>query len=310
MLKKCFYFFFGLIILRYTYCFLFHKKIIPKNQPILITGAASGIGFETTKLLASKGFFVYATDINQKLLEKNLSKLKNVKTFQLDITKPKEIKKVVKLIENEKGHLFGLINNAGVVHINNQKFVKSISEMDLETEIKPVFEINVFGMMQMVSSFIKLLKVKNEDKSIIINVASIAGLVGLSHSGVYSATKFSVVGYSESLRKELKNHIRVSVIQPSFVDTPILKVISKTKSQFDDFELNYEIRKRSLKKIDLLSSLDVAKQILNNVISDPTPTQSPVVFLLDSIYMFVLRLAPAFIADEVEIFFIKLTSNL
>ena len=292
-------------LLRLVYVFFFHKKIKPNGQTVLITGAASGIGLETSLLLASKGFFVYATDYNKELLEKNFSNKNNIKTLKIDVTKQSDIDEAVETIKKEKGNLFALINNAGVATIPGQKKMKSVAEMDFDKEILPVFDINVFGIMKMVNSFLDLLRNNKNEKSIIVNIASIAGRSGLAYGGVYSATKYAVVGYSECLRKELRNHVRVSIIQPSWTNTPILQLIESSESKIEDFEKNYQQRKKFLKKIPLLKPNQISNQIYEEIISDPCSGQKPITGYVDGLIYKISELFPSFVGDSLENFLIK-----
>eukprot|EP01080_Neovahlkampfia_damariscottae_P011950 gene11950-5351_t len=302
------YFLLGAIalwLLRVTYVLIFHKRYKPNGQPVLVTGAASGIGLETSNLLASKGFFVYATDINQQQLEKSFSNKENVKTLKLDVTKQQDIDEAVEIIKQEKGNLFALVNNAGVTTIRSQEKMKSVAEMDYQKEILPVFEINVFGIMRMVSSFLDLLRINKKEKPIIVNIASIAGRIGLSHVGMYSSTKYAVVGYSESLRKELKNHVRVVTIQPTFTDTPILDIIKSSDSSIEEFEKVYQKRRNMMKNIPLLKPNAISNQIYQEIISDPCSGQKKVTGFLDSLIYQISEWSPTFVGDYLEVILIN-----
>jgi NAD(P)-dependent dehydrogenase (short-subunit alcohol dehydrogenase family) len=214
----------------------------PKNKVVVVTGAAggnikffsdlkTGLGSDLTRRLIKMGAKVIACDISIDHLKKNLPDDPNIAFFELDVTKPDQIAECVKFTGeclqkwNQK-HLFGLVNNAGIARTREQKYVAPMVELD-DNEMLGVFGVNIFGVIRCTNAFYPLMSqnfVKQEkESSIIVNIASLAGLFAGPFFNYYTATKFAVVGYSDSLRRELKHSgVRVSAIEPGFTDTNIV----------------------------------------------------------------------------------------
>jgi len=178
---------------------------------VLITGASTGIGHTTTEYLASNGFYIYAgarkeTDIQ------DLSKINNVISIKLDVTKKEEIDNAVKFIKDRRTGLFGLVNNAGIVNAGPL--------MDLPAEdIREQLEVNLIGVHLVTKAFFPLLL---ESKGRIIMMSSNSGFFAAPFVGPYNVSKFALEGYSDSLRRELLLYnVKVIIIQPGSINTPI-----------------------------------------------------------------------------------------
>jgi len=142
----------------------------------------------------------------------------------MDVTNQNQIERTYEIINKESdGSLFGLINNAGIGFTKNQKYMQPIVELDVDKFILPLFEVNIIGVMRVTHTFIKLLNKYKKEKPVIVNISSGAGNVAVIFSGAYSPTKFSLVGYSDVLRRELDSYVRVSCIEPGAIDTPLIK---------------------------------------------------------------------------------------
>ena len=128
--------------------------------------------------------------------------------MKCDVSKIKDIKKFHDKIVKKFGRVDVLVNNAGVA------FYKKLEDTDLE-KIDDTVDVNLIGMIHFTKIFLKQLK---RSKGTLVNISSGAGLSPYSNFSVYCASKYGVVGFSESLRKELKN-IKVYCICPGPVDT-------------------------------------------------------------------------------------------
>ena len=160
------------------------------SKVVLITGASSGIGKSTAKLLSNKGFIVYGTGRNPKINEN-----KGYSLIPLDVTKPETISLAIDLILEKEGRLDVLVNNAGMG-------ITGPIEDTPTSEMRKVFETNFFGAIDMMKAVLP--QMRKQQSGTIINVTSIAGYMGLPYRGVYSATKGALDLVSEAARMEVK----------------------------------------------------------------------------------------------------------
>jgi len=168
---------------------------------ILVTGASSGLGLATATALSAAGHTVYGSTRDPKRL-KDVS----FKPLQMEVTDDESVKTAIATIIKAEGHIDVLVNNAG------NGITGPLYNMPVDMA-KKQFEVNFFGVVRVSSAVLPLMI---ERKSgLIINISSLAGLFGLPYQGLYSASKFAVEGYSESLRMELQNTgVKVSVVNP------------------------------------------------------------------------------------------------
>lgn len=180
------------------------------KQTILITGASSGIGKETAKYFAGQGWNVAATMRNPQN-EEELSKIENIKLYQLDVTDIDSIHKTVFETIEDFGKIDVLLNNAGYGLLG-------AFEAASEEQIKRQFDTNLFGLFNVTKS---LLPHFRENKNgTFINVSSVGGLLTFPFFSLYHSTKWAVDGFSESLSYELKQFgIKVKLIEPGGVRT-------------------------------------------------------------------------------------------
>ena len=175
------------------------------SQVILITGASSGIGKICAEHLADNGFIVYGTS------RKEMSGKKSFHPLQMDVTDMESIKKGVSGIINDQGKIDIVINNAGVG-------IAGALELATMDEARLQMETNFMGTANVCSAVIPYLKQRPDAK--IINISSVGGIMGIPFQGLYSASKFAVEGYSETLRMELNQFgIKVVLIEPGDFNT-------------------------------------------------------------------------------------------
>lgn len=179
------------------------------KKVVLITGASSGIGKETAKLLSQSGLIVYGA---ARRLEK-MQDLKDagVHVMAMDVTDDRSMVKGVQDILTAEKRIDVLVNNAGYGSYG------SLEDVPL-SEAKYQFEVNVFGMARLTQLVIPQMRSQKSGK--IINISSIGGKLGEPHGAWYHATKFAVEGLSDSIRMELKQFgIQVIVIEPGAIIT-------------------------------------------------------------------------------------------
>ena len=179
------------------------------KKVVLITGASSGIGKETAKLLAENGFVVYGA---ARRVEK-MDDLKSVgvRLLAMDVTnEPSMVKGVQEILTTEK-RIDILINNAGYGSYG------ALEDVPI-SEARYQFEVNIFGLARLCQLVIPTMR--SQHSGTIINISSIGGSLGEPHGSWYHATKFAVEGLSDSLRMELKQFgINVVVIKPGAIIT-------------------------------------------------------------------------------------------
>ncbi len=195
-----------------------------QNKRALVTGGSRGLGKATALALAKEGIHVAITGRNEALLKEVAEELKqfNVDTAYacFDITDRKEVKEGIAALLQQFGTIDILVNNAGIAQFG------SFLEMD-ETEWIHILNTNVLGMYYVTRELLPLMVNQNEGD--IFNVASTAGLTGNATTSAYSASKFAVIGMSESLMKEVrKNNIRVTTLTPSTIASDMSKDLGLT----------------------------------------------------------------------------------
>ena len=180
---------------------------------ILITGTSKGIGYDATLLLARAGHEVVATMRNPGAsdLEKVATEAKlPVTVLPLDVDDDASVAQVFGQVGDS---IDVLVNNAGIFSIN------AVEEESLD-QFRRVMETNYFGAVHCTKQVLPAMRKRGS--GCIINITSIAGRVAFFASGAYSASKFALEAFTESLAQEVKGHgIKVALIEPGIIDTPM-----------------------------------------------------------------------------------------
>lgn len=236
-----------------------------KNKTILITGCSTGIGFQTAIYLKEKGYKVFPTARK----EKDVARLKTLgfDAFLLDVTKKETIKNTLEsILSITNGTLDVLFNNAG--------FGQPGALEDITTEVlKEQFETNVFGLHEVTSQVLPIMKKQGYGK--IIQHSSILGLISLKLRGSYNASKYAIEGLTDTLRLELEDtNIQITVLNTGPVTSDFRKnAIIKTKENIDIENSRFKeiyYKNLSSKKSDVpfnLPSIAVAKKVEKIILS-------------------------------------------
>lgn len=174
------------------------------NEIVLLTGASSGIGFETALLLQQSGYKVYAAARRTDRLKKLESQ--GISILSIDVTSDASMQQAVQSIIDREGRIDVQINNAGYGSFG------SLEEVPME-EARQQFEVNVFGLARLTQLIIPHMREKQYGK--IVNIASVAAHIYQPLGSWYHSTKFAVEGLSDCLRVELKPFgIKVILVEP------------------------------------------------------------------------------------------------
>jgi len=197
------------------------------KKVILVTGASSGIGLVCATALESKGHIVYGSS-------RNLKNIKSVtfKPIELDVTNDASVNNAINTIIKAEGKLDVLVNNAG------NGVAGPAYTMPVESA-KKQFDVNFFGVVRMCSA--ALPSMISTNVGLIINISSLAGLFGLPYQSMYSASKYAIEGYSQSLRMELRNtKIKIVIINPGDFKSAFSQNREKTPFTINNTKLETE----------------------------------------------------------------------
>ncbi len=176
----------------------------PHPQPILVTGASSGIGFHLTEYLAQRGHLVYATARKEQDLAA-WAQFENVTPIRLDVRSPEQIQAAYQLVLDRGRGLYGLVNNAGIGELG-------MLNTWTDEEMLNIFDVNVFGPHRMTNAFLPLL-IQSQGR--IVNIGSQGGMITSKYFGPYTMTKHALEAYTEALHRELEPYgVSASIVQP------------------------------------------------------------------------------------------------
>lgn len=208
------------------------------NDIILITGATSGIGYDTARALAELGYRVYGAGRHTEALQPLASK--GVKAVSIDLTDPASIDRAVA----EVGRVDILINNAGYGSLGP---IENVTDEEARRQM----DVNVFGLMALTRKILPQMRQRHYGR--IINVSSIAGRVVSLMGGWYHASKFALEALSDALRREVKPfNIDVILIEPGAINTPWAKIAAKhleQSSQDTDYEAAAALASRFMRRL-------------------------------------------------------------
>jgi 3-oxoacyl-[acyl-carrier protein] reductase len=222
------------------------------QRTALITGSTRGIGKETALLLLQKGLNVIISSssqqsvdiVIQEIHDKFPSKKENVLGLKCDVAKQSDIKALVDVSVKRFGMIDILVNNAGIVYFKN---ILDTTEEEWDNTI----DINLKGVFLFTKEVLPYM-LGNKSGGVIVNVSSGAGKSGFANLSAYCASKFGVIGFTESIAKEVDDkNVKVMAICPGGVDTDMIKDIVKE---------GYNLSNK-----DLMKPEEVAKKIYDMI---------------------------------------------
>lgn len=253
---------------------------VDRNKKVVavVTGSSSGIGFETSLLLAKNGFFTYATmrnlDKSNKIIDLKLKEKLPLEVLKLDVTDDKSVKEAIEKIANEQGTVNVLVNNAGYA------LVGPLEELSIQ-EFKEQFETNVFGAIRVTQAVLPIMR--KQRHGTIVNISSIAGRIGFPLTSAYVSSKFALEGLSKSMAYEIDQFgTKVILIEPGVIKTNFdhnLKIGKKVSTTNDRNSPYADITERRIAGFkprfeNGIPAIDVAKVILKAITSKNVPSQS------------------------------------
>jgi NAD(P)-dependent dehydrogenase (short-subunit alcohol dehydrogenase family) len=188
------------------------------GKTALVTGAGSGIGAAIAEMMASVGAYVFATDRDMATAQATAERIVNAgnraEAMTLDVADEVACAQAAEAVTRSKGALDILVNNAGIGHVGT---MMTTSGGDLDR----LYQVNVRGMFNVCKAFLG--GMIERKRGAIVNMASVAGVVGIKDRLAYATTKFAVVGLTKCMALDhATDGVRVNCICPGRVKTPFV----------------------------------------------------------------------------------------
>jgi 2-keto-3-deoxy-L-fuconate dehydrogenase len=207
-----------------------HDAFHLDNKQALVTGGASGIGEATCRELARAGARVLVADISLEKAEKLAAELPYARAIRMDVTDENSIQAAAAQVEK----LEILVNNAGIGHVG------SITQTE-PTDFDRLLEVNVKSIYLVTRAFLPhLLAIRG----CIVNIGSVAGLVGIKQRFAYCTSKGAVVAMTRQLAVEYAKELRVNCVCPGTVDTPFVEGYLEKYHSHEKEKVRAELRAR------------------------------------------------------------------
>ena len=195
---------------------------MPSQKIALVTGASSGFGQLTASSLADRGYRVFGTSRRE-----HSTPFNGVSMLRLDVRSDSSVRSCVEQVMAHVDRIDLLVNNAGQIHAS------VVEETSLE-QAKDILETNFWGAVRVTAAVLPTMRRQRHGH--IINVSSLAGLVGIPGQAFYSASKFALEGYTEALSMEVEQfNIAVSLIEPGFFKTHLDREMQHGAVRSDDY---------------------------------------------------------------------------
>ncbi len=241
------------------------------KRVVLITGASSGIGQACANHLHQRGYRVYGTSRHAAPRTADMPKMEPgtsapFEMIQMDVNSGPSVGRGVDFILESEGRLDIVVNNAGF------GIAGSVEDTSIE-EAKSQFETNFFGVLRICRAVLPIMR--KQRSGYIVNISSIAGLIGTPFQGLYSASKFAVEGMTEALSLEVRPFgIHVVLIEPGDFHTQFTAHRRKTSTSQQN-PVYLEKFNNALRVIESDEtggpSPDKLAHLLERIVNDPSP---------------------------------------
>jgi len=244
----------------------------PSNDKVaVVTGSSSGIGYETSLMLARNGFLTYATmrNINKSENLKPIAAKENlpIRITKLDVTDDVSINNALQAILSETGRIDVLVNNAGYV------LDGAFEDLSMN-EIKSQYETNVFGLIRTTQAILPTMR--KQKSGIIVNISSVAGRFGYPGGSAYISTKFAVEGLSESMAYELEPvGIKVIIIEPGVIRTNIFNSVVVAKISQDPNSPYTQITQKMASTFEEMMKNASSPELVAKVVLEAVTNENP-----------------------------------
>jgi NAD(P)-dependent dehydrogenase (short-subunit alcohol dehydrogenase family) len=237
-----------------------------------VTGAGRGMGVDIVKAALAADHAVVATGRNTDGMARALGKADDLLLLKLDVTRPDDAKAAVAAAVNRFGRIDVLVNNAGNFYAG---FFEELSPEDFRAQI----ETNLFGPVNVTRAVLPVMRAQR--RGLVVTISSTGGIVGQAFVSAYSAAKFGVEGWMESLAPEVAPFgIRTMLVEPGFFRTELLTDESTKwpKASIDDYAENTRQTVSAWKKMNGLQGGDpakLAKALIQLASQDDPPLRWP-----------------------------------
>ena len=201
------------------------------GRTALVTGGGSGIGAQTVRVLGESGARVLVADVEEAAAQQLADEVAGAVPLAMDVTDPASVERALGSIDS----LNILVNNAGIGHVG------SIEECSLD-EWRAVMRVNVEGPFLVTAAALPLLT--RATRPCIVNIGSVAGLVGVKRRFAYCASKGAVVSMTRSLAADYAGRIRVNCVCPGTVDTPFVEAYLEKYHKHEKAEVRKQLDAR------------------------------------------------------------------
>ena len=192
------------------------------SKVALVTGASSGFGRLTAVALRREGYRVFGTSLNE---QETLPE--GVEPSVLDVRSDQSVQSCIERLLSLTDRIDLLVNNAGQAHA-------SLIEETSMAQARDIFETNFWGVIRVTNAVLPTMR--RQRSGHIVNVSSVAGLIGIVGQGFYSASKFALEGYTETLSVEVEPFgIKVSLVEPGFFRTNLHRSMSNSANDISDY---------------------------------------------------------------------------